>query len=474
VQYGRRQGNLLIPSVAGIWLIIFVFLSYNAFVLWHSYNYYVREAGNRALSLVRLVEQHASAEIERTNAALVEATDHLQSDDFVWGMRLSERQSQKISAMLFERQRRAPGILSISLTDKDGLVFANSLGVPPGNSLSNRKYFLDLKAWPQTVPRVSEALYGRVSNRWGIQIARRIDLSDGSFAGMIVANLGLSENFEQFYQTIGLGPNDLISLRDADNRVLVRYPVRTELLGKVIEGESSSNQKIRLGVSEQVVLSKSPVDDVERITGIRRLQRHAIFAIVGLERNVAMAPWYKELRQAVYFAVGALAAAALFSHLLARRVQMEDEFLHTETRFRYAMEATSDGIWDWDLATDNMYFSPTYFTMLGYEPGEFPSTSRSWIDLIHPDDRHHSVATAQDCIENRCESFSREFRMKARDGSWKWILGRGRAVLRDADGRAQRMIGTHVDITKGKELEEKLQQLARTDPLCEFRRIPAT
>ena len=139
------------------------------------------------------------------------------------------------------------------------------------------------------------------------------------------------------------------------------------------------------------------------------------------------------------------------------RRRAEDALKASEERFRLAMEASSDGIWDWDITTDNGYFSPAYYRMLGYEPGKFPSTGQTWVTLIHPDDRKRTLCINQDCIENRCQSFEIEYRLKAKDGTWKWILGRGKAVSRDAGGRALRIIGTHVDITGRRQAEDALR-----------------
>ncbi|HNX16853.1 MAG TPA: PAS domain S-box protein [Methanoregula sp.] len=141
--------------------------------------------------------------------------------------------------------------------------------------------------------------------------------------------------------------------------------------------------------------------------------------------------------------------------------QSEDALKESEERFRLAMDASNDGLWDWDLTTDTGYFSPGYYRMLGYEPGEFPATSKTWISLLHPDDLGHTLAVNKDCIENRRENFEAESRLKAKDGSWKWILSRGRAVKRDTDGRALRMIGTHVDLTERKRLEDITNRFGR-------------
>jgi len=132
------------------------------------------------------------------------------------------------------------------------------------------------------------------------------------------------------------------------------------------------------------------------------------------------------------------------------------------------MEATSDGIWEWDIASGGGYFSPAYYRMLGYEVGEFASTAESWLELIHPEDRKRALAANQECIDNKVDSFATEFRMRKKDGGWCWILGRGKAVKRDSSGKALLMIGTHADITNRKQLEDQVRELALHDELTKL------
>jgi PAS domain S-box-containing protein len=148
---------------------------------------------------------------------------------------------------------------------------------------------------------------------------------------------------------------------------------------------------------------------------------------------------------------------AFFTDIAERR-RAEAALLESEQRFRLAVEATTDGLWDWELGTDGGYFSPGYYRMLGYEPDEFRMSGRAWLDRIHPEDRERALRANTECIENRTPCFEVEFRMRTRSGGYKWILGRGQAAARDACGRATRMIGTHVDITERKRAEEALQE----------------
>lgn len=142
---------------------------------------------------------------------------------------------------------------------------------------------------------------------------------------------------------------------------------------------------------------------------------------------------------------------------ITARKELECDQLRIEERFRLAMEASNDGLWDWNLSDDSTYFNPAYYRMIGYEPNEFAMMGKNWVMLIHPEDRERALAANQECIDNLCEKFSVEFRMKAKDGSWRWILGRGQVFARDAQHRALRMVGTHVDITDRKLAENALR-----------------
>jgi PAS domain S-box-containing protein len=144
------------------------------------------------------------------------------------------------------------------------------------------------------------------------------------------------------------------------------------------------------------------------------------------------------------------------------RKQAESALRQSEERFRLSMEATSDGLWDWNIQTGAGYFSPGYYRMLGYELSNFAMDGKAWQALMHPDDRERSLQANQDCIAGRSEHFEVEFRLQARSGAWCWILGRGKCIERDAQGRALRLVGTHMDITARKQAEAALRESEAT------------
>ena len=136
----------------------------------------------------------------------------------------------------------------------------------------------------------------------------------------------------------------------------------------------------------------------------------------------------------------------------------------SEERLSLAIEATSDGLFDWDLRDDTIFYSPRWFTMLGYVPGTMPYCLSTWEDLVHPDDLPAAMEKQRRSIAG-FEPYVAEFRMRTFDGDWKWILSRARIVARDENGKATRIVGTHVDITERKNLERRLSELATSDEL---------
>ncbi|MEF2231159.1 MAG: PAS domain S-box protein [Pseudodesulfovibrio sp.] len=125
-------------------------------------------------------------------------------------------------------------------------------------------------------------------------------------------------------------------------------------------------------------------------------------------------------------------------------------------RFQAALEASNDGAWEWDLVTGQAYFSARNFTLLGYDPAEFPQTVEAWRSLMHPGDRER-VREAVETHVSRGESFSLEYRVRDSGGRWRWILSRGRVMERNGEERPVRLVGTHVDIHEQVALAESVR-----------------
>jgi PAS domain S-box-containing protein len=131
------------------------------------------------------------------------------------------------------------------------------------------------------------------------------------------------------------------------------------------------------------------------------------------------------------------------------------KFQASEERFQLAMLGANDGIWDWNLLTDETYFSPRWKEMLGYGEDELENRFDTWVNLTHPDDRQAVLELARDYVEGRSDTFETEIRMRHRDGRYISVLSRA-ILARDEEGRGVRLVGTHVDITRERRAEEEL------------------
>ncbi|MBP9007533.1 MAG: PAS domain S-box protein [Methanospirillum sp.] len=151
--------------------------------------------------------------------------------------------------------------------------------------------------------------------------------------------------------------------------------------------------------------------------------------------------------------IGAIESLRDITPLKEAHALLED----TESRYRITLDASNEGIWDWNIKTGDAFFSPHWYTMLGYEPDEYPSTYKTWEMLLHPDDIEITKNRIQEHISKKEEGYTIEFRMRTKQGGWKWILARGRVIEWDEDGSPVRMVGTHADITALKRVEEKLR-----------------
>lgn len=142
---------------------------------------------------------------------------------------------------------------------------------------------------------------------------------------------------------------------------------------------------------------------------------------------------------------------------VAEELVQTAKVLHArEERLTLIMESANDGLWDWDLIENKVDFSPRWKHILGYEEHEITPQYESWEQLIHPADRARVLAAIAAHLNGETEQYQVEHRLRHRDGSYRWILARGRAT-RDEQGRPVRMSGSHTDITEQKEAEAELQ-----------------
>ena len=139
------------------------------------------------------------------------------------------------------------------------------------------------------------------------------------------------------------------------------------------------------------------------------------------------------------------------------RMEMEKALRESEARWNFALEGSGHGVWDWNIQTNEVFFSKQWKLMLGYSVAEIGNSLEDWETRVHPDDKEKCYADLNRHLNCETEIYENEHRMLCKDGSFKWILDRGKIIEWAPDGKPQRIIGTHTDISTAKQLEDSLK-----------------
>lgn len=305
--------------------------------------------------------------------------------------------------------------------------------------------------WHQAVPENNPGMKQIISDLYEDSIGKGLMITisspvqvNGKFIGVMSLDLGI--DLLKKLSTTGYIPGETI-LTDENGKIVVRM------------GKYSPGEKYPLSA-----LTENWSDGGDGYYWIRMV-------LGGGELNML-----HRIKKSSYFIAAAgkslfvwtLAGFMLFLFILVTkdinrrareefiREKNEEALRKSEERFNLAMTAVNDGLWDWNVADNTVFFDKRYFTMAGYEPDEFAHNFSEWRSRVHPDDITSASTAIEAHLSGRNTVFDIEFRFRRKEGSWMWIRGRGRIVERDSKGNVVRMIGTHTDVTDRKETEEAL------------------
>jgi diguanylate cyclase (GGDEF)-like protein/PAS domain S-box-containing protein len=152
---------------------------------------------------------------------------------------------------------------------------------------------------------------------------------------------------------------------------------------------------------------------------------------------------------------------------ITERVITEEALRASEKRWQLALRGANDGLWDWNAVTGEVYYSARWKQILGYGDHEMANVTDEWDLRVHPDDLPRVKVEIDAHLTRKTPYYVSEYRMRARDGNYRWVLARGQAVW-DDQGRPLRMAGSHTDITDRKKTEEQLSNEAAVDQLTQI------
>ncbi|MEI6065534.1 MAG: PAS domain-containing protein, partial [Pseudanabaena sp. ELA748] len=186
-------------------------------------------------------------------------------------------------------------------------------------------------------------------------------------------------------------------------------------------------------------------------------QNSEVVGMLSLEHTGEPRDWSLS-DQSFARSIADLVALAIESY---NRHLAEKQFKESEERWQLALQGNNDGIWDWNCQTNEAFYSPRYQTMLGYGENELVGHASTWRNLIHPDDLDLAIQATSDYLDKKIPNYIVEHRLRCKDGSYKWILARAKALF-DDQGNPLRMIGSHTDVTDRRKYEDELQKRAET------------
>ncbi len=272
---------------------------------------------------------------------------------------------------------------------------------------------------------------------------------------------------------------------------LANSPVRAACLGLWVDGDRGRQLELVSTFGDvEVPLGVMPAESFPPPELTRAADRHpgtqaavlpvktplndwGVLAVVG-------APEHRTLTgRETYFEWAALLAGALdydvmvdslrrqrqdLAQAFERERSLTETIRSSEERYALAAAAANDGLWDWDLTAGTVYYSPRWKALLGYADDEVDATAEEWLSRVHPKERGSLEVLVDGCRRGVADSLELEHRIRARDGSYRWMLCRALAIPGGGQ-EAVRLVGSLTDVTDRHQLEEQLRRQALYDPL---------
>ncbi len=377
-------------------------------------------------------------------------------------MRLAGTLNEDSARQLFQQQLKSmPFARVLWVTDVQGRLIYDSEVGHIGISLSNTAYFKALSAQPQIGFLISPPVKSKIDNQWLIPAARPLFAADGSFLGTIAASVN-PLYFETLWKSIDLGADGSVALFHGSGMLMTRAPFDEPSMSKNFAGERFFQDILPKAASGDFT-NVSSIDGVSRMFSYRTLSAQpGIVVAVGQSYARVLQPWRNLALLALTLwmaaAVGIILLCLFLSRAWQQKAQMQDHTVQLAERLRLATDAADIGVWDWDITrADQWYASPTYFTMLGYDPEEGFAHRGQWIERLHPEDRPDVEKRIQAVLAGEDLPYQYEARMRHANGTYRWVSVVGRVLTRDRKGVATRLMGIRLDITERKLAEEKLR-----------------
>jgi len=449
-EHGQRPA-LYALTVCLVGLLI---LGLAGLAIWQSRAGYRERASLVTQNLARLYAQRIGDRFDKLDLSL-----QLLSQAYTEQLGHGIEAGRNLPALLTLHRTLHPEFLSLRIADAGGQVRWSDSPLPTSLvNLEGRAFYQRARAEPDAGLIVDGPLLARISKVWVIVLARRLSAADGSFAGVLYANVATS-SLGPVLASAELGPAGAATLRNAELALVHRHPDTHGAVGSK-EVSAQLREAVRRAPAAGVYLASTAIDGIERSNAYQRLAHYPFYVLVGLATSADQAAWRTEALTLAGLALLALLVTALSAGLLYRRTAL---LAAREAELRKVQHLAGMGNWTWDCQSGEHYWSPQIYRLYGRAPQAGPAVYPEVQRYFAP----HSWIALAACVE-RClqdgTPYQCDAELQREDGARRWVHICGEAA-RDARGRVRRLHGTVQDITALKQTHAEMEHYAYHDAL---------
>ena len=447
--------------IAGTALIVMFVFGLAYWSLQRSYMYFEALATDSTQNISQLLLNQIGEIYASSDEALQSVADEVYHQH-----EIDKKDSPYLEALIQKQLARNPVLVSLRIADALGEIIHGHGGAKtlPGSNVTDRDYFVRHRDDPNAGLVVSGPLKGRISSKWGIMLTRRLNHSDGSFAGVVLANLGLDE-IQRRFASLKLNPNDSIALRDGNLAVILRYP---EFGGATLPGgtkiSTDFQEALKRNPEQGVYVSgTSSIDNISRVHTYRKHPLYAFYVNVGKSRDDFLAIWHDEANVTLIFVFVLNGTLILGVWALLRSwrqyAEKTGKLAESEARFSTIIETSPVPMVINDGTGSITYVNAAFTRALGYQREDIPSLD-VWWSLAYPDADYRQYLTTtwlariEQAQRNATPFQALEAVIRCKDGGQRTVIGESTPL---GSKLGAFYLATLYDITERKAAEDELQ-----------------
>jgi len=456
----------LVASVVLAFSFVVVFMAYQLQAGYHRAQN-AAEVNSRQMALI--LENYLN-----THFRAVDLTLAIAAEDYAQLHRQGQFPDQAFSQVLQNLQRRLPDAAALRATDAEGLVrWGEGIDSSLPLNAAQRQFFKDVQA--RVVERraiVGSPMKSRVTGKWVLPMVRPLVTEQGQFGGAVYVLTDV-DRIAQVFASVDVGPRGIITLFDGQRRVLIRQPslnMQPDEQTPVLTAERT-RQALDAGLTEATYRSVSTLDGIDRVMSFHRIGDTPTYVLVGIARDDYLAPWWREVMQAVLFLAMLAITSTVLCALLWRAWQRREAIMQqlmakegalqgsmdalrvSEERFRALTNGLPQMIWTATPDGQTDFLSPHWAAYTGV-PTKHLLEPATRAQVMHPDETE-SLAQAWQAALQSGQLYQAVCRIRGRDGQWRVFDSRALPQL-DANGRIVAWIGSNTDITESRLAHDEL------------------